>query len=697
MLPALVGMLPTAAPLPLVPPGLGQPRRRPWVGYGAAMAVAPYGAWKSPITLDSLVEQTVCFGFPLATSRFTYWSELRPAEGGRVVLMRQPNDKVGPAEDVFGASFNARTLAHEYGGLAYAVHIDDTVYFSNFADQRLYRIGANVHEPQPITAEPPSERSVRYAAPMLTRAGRYIVAVREQHPEPDDPARVVNDLVVLPTDGSREPTVLVSGHDFFGQPALSPDGSRIAWTCWDHPNMPWDGTGLWEAELDADMLLGTPRLVAGALTESVIQPKYSPDGRLHFISDRTGWWNLYADDQHGVANLTPIEADLGEPDWEFGVSSYAFLADGRVLASWREGGLSLLGILVPGTQTFIRVGTDLTSFRNPRSAPDGSFVVALAGSSITPESVVRITPDRDESIEVEVMKPSRGKTVDPKYLSLAEPFEFPTEGGRTAYALYYPPRNADFEAAAGELPPLIVRSHGGPTSAASTVLNYGIQFWTSRGFAVVDVNYGGSTGYGRAYRERLRGSWGVIDLDDCVNAALFLSNSGRADRQRLLIHGGSAGGYTTLCALTFRDVFAAGASYFGVADAGALAKETHKFESRYLDSLIGPWPRARAIYEERSPIFHTDQLRTPMILFQGLEDKVVPPAQAEIMATALAEKGVPYAYVAYEGEQHGFRKAENIRRTSEAELYFYGRVLGFTPADDLQSVTIENESALIPR
>jgi dipeptidyl aminopeptidase/acylaminoacyl peptidase len=661
------------------------------------MEIAPYGSWTSPITLDALVEQSAGFGFPLATSRFTYWSERRPADGGRVVLMRQPNDGGGPGEDVFGASFNARTLAHEYGGLAYTVHTDDTVYFSNFADQRLYRISANTDEPQPITAEPPSERSVRYAAPMLTPDGRYIVTVREQHPAPDDPARVVNDLVVLPTDGSREPTVLADGHDFFGRPALSPDGSRVAWACWDHPNMPWDGTGLWEAELEGDMSLGTLRLVAGGLNESVIQPKYSSDGRLHFVSDRTGWWNLYSADQHGATNLAPMEADLGEPDWAFGLSSYAFLADGRVLASWSEGGLSLLGILVPGTETFIRVDTDFTSFRDLRTAPDGSFVVALAGSSTTPESVVRIAPREDESAEIEVVKRSREKAVDPRCLSLPEPFEFPTEDGLTAYALYYPPKNADFEAPAGELPPLIVRSHGGPTSAASSVLNYGIQFWTSRGFAVVDVNYGGSTGYGRAYRERLRGNWGVVDLDDCVNAALFLSNSGRADKRRLLIHGGSAGGYTTLCALTFRDVFAAGASYFGVADAGALARETHKFEARYLDSMIGPWPQARATYEARSPIFHTDQLRTPMILFQGLEDKVVPPAQAETMAAALAEKGVPYAYVAYEGEQHGFRVAENIRRTSEAELYFYGRVLGFTPADDLQPVTIENESALIRR
>jgi dipeptidyl aminopeptidase/acylaminoacyl peptidase len=661
------------------------------------MAIAGYGSWRSPITLDSLVEHTIGLGFPFATSRFMYWSELRPAEGGRIVLVRQANDREGPAEDVFGGGFNARTLVHEYGGLACAVHTDDTVYFANFADQRLYRIDADADQPHPITAEPPSERSVRYAAPTLTPDGRHIVAVRERHPEPDDPARVVNDLVVLPTDGSREPSVLADGHDFFGQPALSPDGSRVAWTCWNHPNMPWDGTELWEAQLDAGRSAVGPRLVAGGRSESVMQPKYSPRGSLHFISDRTGWWNLYAVEEEGARNIAPMSADLGEPDWTFGQSSYAFSTNGRVLASWSDGGLSVLGVVQPGTGTLDPVDTDLTSFYGLRSAQDGHFVMAMAGSSATPQSVVRITPLDEKRVEIELVKQSREGTVGAGFLSIPEPVEFPTEGGLTAYALYYPPTNAEFEAPAGELPPLIVRSHGGPTSATTSVLNYGIQFWTSRGFAVVDVNYGGSTGYGRAYRERLRGNWGVVDLDDCVNAATFLAEAGRADRERLLIHGGSAGGYTTLCALTFRHVFAAGASYCGVADAGALAGETHKFESRYIDSMLGPWPQAQATYKARSPIFHTDRLRTPMILFQGLEDKIVPPAQAEAMAAALAEKGIPYAYVAYEDEQHGFRRAENIRRTSEAELYFYGRVLGFTPAEDLQPVTIENESALVHR
>jgi len=680
------------------------------------MATAPYGSWASPITLDDLVKDAVGVGFSLATERFTYWTELRPAEGGRVALLRRPNDLDGPAEELIGRDFHVRTLAHEYGGIAFTVHADDTVYFSNFADQRLYRIGPEKGStPEPITPEPPSPRSVRYAAPTPCPDGCHLVAVRERHPEPDDPARVVNDLVLLATDGSGEAVVLAEGHDFYGTPALSPDGTRVAWTSWDHPDMPWDDTELWEAELRPEAAAGdaavhSPQRVAGGAgegageggQESVVQPRYAPDGRLHFISDRTGWWNLYRAEPDGaVTALAPMEADLGVPDWVFGMSSYAVLAGGTIVATWSEGGLGRLGMLSQGGAGFVPVETELTTFRLLRSAAGGSFVVGSAGSAATPEAIVQIRPGAGGSpadgARIVVVKASREVTVDPSYLSVPEPIEFPTERGLTAHALFYPPTNPDFEAPAGELPPLIVRSHGGPTAATTSLLSFEIQFWTSRGIGVVDVNYGGSTGYGRAYRDRLKGKWGVVDLDDCVNAARYLAGTGRADPDRLLIHGGSAGGYTTLCALTFRDVFAAGASYFGVGDAGALARDTHKFESRYLDSMIGPWPEARSLYEERSPVFHTDLLRTPMILFQGLEDKVVPPAQAEEMVRALDEKGVPHAYLAYEGEQHGFRKAENVRRTAEAELYFYGRVLGFTPADALEPVEIVHEEALASR
>lgn len=655
-------------------------------------AVRPYGSWKSPITLDLLVEKAVGLANPLATPTAVYWVEARPSEAGRQVVVRLPLDGSSGPEDVFGEGFSARTLVHEYGGRSYTVR-EETVYFANFADQRLYRVEAG-GRPVAVTPEPAAERAVRYAAPVATPDGRHLFCIRERHFEPDLSSSVLNDVVVLATDGSSEPSVVAEGHDFFSHVTLSPDGRRLSWVSWDHPAMPWDETELWEAELGADLLPGRVRRVAGGGGESVVQPKYSPAGELFFVSDRTGWWNLYKASEDGGTPLSPIEAEIGGPDWVIGNSSYALLPGGDVLAFISDKGLGRLGRLEGGAGSFHDVESPYSEFAALQASPDGAFVVAVAGSASRPPAVVRIDTGTAGGGAVTALRSSREVPVEPAYLSMPEAIEFPTEDGLSAFALYYPPRNPDFEAPAGELPPLIVRSHGGPTSQSNSVLNLGIQFWTSRGFAVVDVNYGGSTGYGRPYRERLRQRWGVVDLDDCANAATYLAESGRADRERLLIHGGSAGGYTTLCALTFRDVFAAGASYFGVADAGALARETHKFESRYLDSMIGPWPEAKDTYEERSPIFHTDLLRTPMILFQGLEDKVVPPSQAEAMVRALDEKQIPHAYVAYEGEQHGFRKAENVKRTSEAELYFYGRVLGFEPADHLEPVEIAHGDGL---
>jgi dipeptidyl aminopeptidase/acylaminoacyl peptidase len=509
--------------------------------------------------------------------------------------------------------------------------------------------------------------------------------VRERHLD----GEVVNDLVVVATDGSFRTRVIAEGHDFFSSPRLNSDGTVIAWLSWDHPRMPWDGTELWEAEVGAEFEVAQPRLVAGGPEESVTQPRYSPDGRLHFVSDRTGWWNLYADDGGQSRALAPMDAEFANPDWVFGQATYAFLADGTVVAAWSRSGLENLGFLVPGAVAFESVPTPFTEFGG--LTPFDSGVVAIAGSAVEAPAVVEIAlPDGAHTD----LKRSRSTVLPRALLSAPRPIEFPTEGGLTAHALFYPPVNPDFVAPAGERPPLMVVSHGGPTSSTESTLDYELQFWTSRGFAVVDVNYGGSTGYGRAYRERLRGRWGIVDVDDCVNVARWLADQGEVDGARMVIRGGSAGGYTTLCALTFRDVFAAGASYFGVADAGALARDTHKFESRYLDGLIGPWPEARATYEERSPIFHTDRLRTPLILLQGLEDKVVPPDQAQMMADALLEHGVAFAHITFEGEQHGFRQAKNIKRAAEAELAFYGEVLGFAPADEIEPIEIHNADRL---
>lgn len=652
---------------------------------------SPYGAWESPVSLDRLVEDVVGLSFPLATQTHVYWTEARPWQGGRQVLVRCPAGG-GEPEEVIPQAFNARTTVHEYGGLCTAVHHEstrgDVVYFSNFDDQRLYRVVPG-EVPEPLTPSPPFPRALRYAAPVLTPDGSQLLAVRERHGDPDLPSTVVNDVVIVSTHGSEPPRTLLSGHDFYSFIAIAPDGRRVCWVSWDHPRMPWDGTELWEGDLDVDgSCVRGPRLVAGGPTESVTQPSYAPDGTLHYVSDPTGWWNLYAAAAGGGRPLAPMEAELGVPDFVFGLSSYALLDDGTALATWRQNGLNHLGLLRPGWAEFKVIDCGFTYVTQLRAAADGSSAVAVAGSATLPPSVVCMEVTSSDVVDVEVLKRSRADVLDAAYLSTPEPIDFPTEGTEVSHALFYAPTNRDFEAPEDDLAPLIVSVHGGPTSAAVPVLNYAVQYWTSRGFAVVDVNYGGSAGYGRGYRERLRGKWGVVDLADCVHAARHLAASGRVDGDRLLIHGGSAGGYTTLCAATFSDVFAAGASYYGVADAAVFAEETHKFEARYMDSLFGPWPETADVYRARSPLFHTESLHTPLILFQGLEDKVVPPAQAELMVAALRENGVPFAYVTYEGEQHGFRKAESIRRTAEAELYFYGRILGFTPAEDLRPVEI---------
>ncbi len=502
---------------------------------------------------------------------------------------------------------------------------------------------------------------------------------------------VVNDVAAVATE-TGEVHRLVGGHDFFAAPRLSPDGSQMAWLSWDHPSMPWDGTELWVAPINRDANLGPARLVAGSGSESISQPRWSPDGRLHYISDRTGWWNLYADDGGAGRALAPRAAEFTEPDWGLGQSSFAFLADGTVVVIWHAVGRDHLGYVRPDhdlDRDLVEISVPYTAIGS-LAAADGA-VVAVAASPTESPAVVRIAVP---SGEIEVLKRGRERAVEPGYVSVPFPVEFPTEDGLHAHTLFYRPANRDFVGSADERPPLVVVSHGGPTGATDSVLDLGIQFWTSRGFAVVDVDYGGSTGYGRAYRERLRNRWGIVDVDDCVNAARWLADEGEVDGARMVIRGASAGGYTTLAALAFRDVFAAGASAFGVADAEALARDTHKFESRYLDGLIGPWPEAAALYAARSPIHHTDGMNCPLILFQGLEDEIVPPAQSQVMADALRAKGVPVAYLAFEGEQHGFRKAENIVRVAEAELWFYGQVLDFVPADVIEPVAIDNAAAL---
>ena len=609
------------------------------------MPVLPYGAWPSPITAASLVERAVSLGGLQTSGDALFWNEGRPAEAGRQVVVRWAPG--AEPVDVLPAPYSARTTVHEYGGGAFCVH-GDTVFFSNFADQRVWR-----SDGEPITAE-----GARYADGEVSPDGSQLALVRERHLDEG----VVNDVVLLPTDGSAQPTVVAAGHDFYAAPRFGP-GGRLAWLAWDHPRMPWDRTVL---EVDGELVTGGPE-------ESVSQPRWAPGGALHWISDRTGWWNLYRDGEP----LLPMEAEFSDPDWVFGQSTYAFLPGGRLVATWTEAGTGRLAVV--GEEP---LDLPYTSFSNVRAY--GDKVAAIAASPTRAPAVVVIDPD---TAEVTVVRSSRPDP-DTAYLSTARPIDFPTTGGRTAHALFYPPTNADCEGPPADRPPLIVTSHGGPTTAASTSLELRTQFWTSRGFALVDVDYGGSSGYGRAYRKQLDGQWGVVDVDDCVAAARHLAEAGEVDGGRMVIRGSSASGLTTLLAL-MRGVFAGGASLYGVADLAALATDTHKFEARYLDGLVGPWPEAADVYRARSPIHLADRLSAPLIVFQGLDDKVVPPSQAEVLVGALRRAGIPFAYLTFEGEAHGFRRAETIQRVMEAELDFYGQVLGFTPADDIEPVEIE--------
>jgi dipeptidyl aminopeptidase/acylaminoacyl peptidase len=632
---------------------------------------APYGSWKSPITSDLIVAGSIRLGEIRLEGETIYWSEGRPTEGGRsVVVRRTPNGQIA---DLTPAPLNVRTRVHEYGGGAFNV-LDGKLYFSNFVDQRLYR-HAGVGEPEPITPEAP----FRYADAVWDKARRRILCIREDHS--GDGHEPVNQIVAI----ADEIEILVSGNDFYAYPRLSPDGSQLAWITWNHPNMPWDGTELWVAEVKTDGSLGETLKVAGGLTESIFQPEWSPDGILYFISDRTNWWNLYRWQDGKIEALCPKAAEFGLPQWGLAMTTYGFESAESLICTYVEGGVQHLARLY--TQTL-----ELSEIETPYASIGGlqvtSGFAAFVGGSVTQPGVLALLNLTTGNIEE--LRRSSDITIDPGYLSIPQVLEFPTEQELTAYGFYYPPQNQDFTAPLRERPPLLVKSHGGPTASTSATFNPGIQYWTSRGIAVLDVNYGGSTGYGRAYRERLKGQWGIVDVDDCANGAKYLAAQGWVDGDRLCIDGGSAGGYTTLAALAFRDVFKAGASFYGVSDLTALATDTHKFESRYLDGLIGAYPAEAELYQARSPINAVDQLSCPVIFFQGDEDKIVPPNQAERMVEALKTKGLPVAYVLYEGEQHGFRKAENIKRTLDGELYFFAKVFGFELADEVEGVAISN-------
>jgi dipeptidyl aminopeptidase/acylaminoacyl peptidase len=645
--------------------------------------VAPYGTWSSPITAEMLATSGIGVRQSWLEDGLAYWIEGRPTEGGRQVIVR--GDVFSSPVDVIPEGFNARTKVHEYGGAPYVVH-RGVVVFSNFEDQRLYRVTPGAGDPVPITPE--TDGRHRYADGRITDDGAWWIGVRERHPT-DRAADVVNELVVLPTDGSQEPRVIAGGRDFYAGPRISPDGARLCWQAWDLPWMPWDGCELFVADLGADATLGEPRLVAGRDgEESIWQPVWSPWGELHWASDRSGWWNIERERDGERQVVLPMEAEFGWPQWGFGGSSFAFLSDGRIVCHYGSRGVQHTAVLDAETGELMDLDLPYTAVNWPSIAVEGSQILFIAGGPSIPEQVVLLD---FTARSVEVLRESEVVDVDRSWLSVPTQVEFPTEGGLTAFAHVYAPTNPHHVAPTDEHPPLIVMSHGGPTSEATPLFDLATQFWTSRGFAVVDVNYGGSAGFGRAYRQRLNGNWGVVDTMDCINAARHLAEQGVADGERLLIRGGSAGGYTTICALVFHDDFAAGATYYGIADLVPFAQGgTHKFESAYEHTLVGPWPEAEDLYRARSPINYVQLLSTPMLVLQGAEDEVVPPAQAELIVGALRDKELPHAYLLFEGEQHGFRNAETIVAAQHAELSFYAQILGFEPGDPIPRLEIEN-------
>ena len=632
---------------------------------------ATCGAWPSPISAAIVAAGAAPLSQVALDGADAYWLAGRASEGGRTTLLRQRGQDV---VELTPAPFNVRTRVHEYGGGALLV-ADGTVYFSNFADNRLYMTSDGA-APAALTAE----GTLRYADFVLDRRRRRLVSVCEDHAGESHP---VNTICAVGLDGVQ--TVLAEGSDFYASPRLSPDGSQLAWLSWDHPRMPWQGTELWLAELDAAGALANARLVAGGFDESICQPEWSPGGVLHFVSDRSGWWNLYRLTGAAVQPLCQRAAEFGMPHWAFGDSTYGFRSDEEIVCTYIEDGVSRLAQLSTASGTLQPIANPYQEIRHLRVA--GSVIALLGGAPTIPLELARI--DLYTSGH-EVLARSITELPDAGYLSVPESITYPTSGSRLAHAFYYPPFNAQYEPAAGSKPPLMVISHGGPTSMATNTLKLATQYWTSRGFAVLDVNYGGSSGFGRAYRDALKGQWGVIDVDDCVAGARWLATRGMVDADRLVIRGGSAGGLTTLCALTFHDVFKAGASYYGVSDLKGLDSDSHKFESHYNDYLIAPQPEAEALYLLRSPINHAGQLKRPMIFFQGLDDKVVPPQQSEVMVDALRAAGVPVAYITLEGEGHGFRKADSIVRTLEAELYFYLRIFGIASPEALAPVAIDN-------
>lgn len=636
----------------------------------------PYGSFPSPIHTSLFVKGARSYDQPVICGEEIYFLETRPEDEGRTVIVRV--DHAGRCVDVTGDPFTVRTHAHEYGGGAYAVGRDG-VYFSHGRDNRIYELRKGA-SPTPLTRE----FDVYFADLRVDDTRSRIIAVMEDH---RGDGEAVSSLVSIPLCGDTRglPETLVSGADFYSSPRISPDGKKLAYLSWNHPMMPWDETTLTCADFDEAGRIVASRVLAGGAGESIFQPEFSPDGALYFVSDRSNWWNLYRMEGDAVVALAPMEAEFGLPQWVFGMSTYGFLGRDTLLCTYSRANRSYLATL--DLRTLILTTHDVPYDVISDVAASERHAVFLGGSTRQPTALVHFSLDTSSCTTLVAPPPL---PFAKEHLSVPEAISYPTANGQLAHAFFYPPTNAEYEGPDAKRPPLLVISHGGPTSAATPKFKLAIQFFTNRGFAVLDVNYRGSTGYGRAYRDALLGVWGIADVEDCVYGARALVERGLVDGDRLIIRGGSAGGYTTLCALTFHDVFRAGASFYGISDAEALAQETHKFESRYMDRLMGPYPEMKAVYEARSPIHFAERLSAPTIFFQGTADKVVPVNQAERMVDALKKNGIPVAYVLYEGEGHGFIRAENITHSLAAELYFYARIFNFPYREEDPNLSIFN-------
>lgn len=639
--------------------------------FGKALASnvqeAPYGSWKSPITADLIVSDMIRFTGAFVINGSLYWGELRPSEKGRIALVRKTSK--GIQEELIPKEFNARTRVYEYGGVSYNF-VGDTIYFSNFSDQQLYK-----RDPSGKIAQLTHEKNFRFADGNYNPKRNLLYYIFEEHKE-----SVLNGLAIVDPETGKV-TKIEGEHDFYYYPRVSPDGNYLAYVAWDQPNMPWDGSELFVAEILKDGTLGKKRFVAGGKEESIYQPSWGPDGKLYYVSDKSGWWNFYREGEE--SSLCPMDAEFGFPQWFFGQGGYGFW-NGKIVAIYSKNGSDHLGLISLKDGSFEKIDLPFNYFVS--LTVNGDVATFVGGAADQPSALVQYNL---KSGKLDRIKRAQELKLSPGMISIPKAIEFPTENGLTAHAFYYPPKNESFVGKKGELPPLLVLSHGGPTSQTYPIFNLATQYWTSRGIAVIDVNYGGSTGFGRAYRDRLKKNWGIVDVDDCVNAALYCVRSGLADPNRLAISGGSAGGFTTLAALTFKKVFHVGASLFGVSDLIAL-RSAHKFEACYNDQLIGPYPEMKEIYLERSPLFHVDQIECPILLLQGDEDEIVPPPQSEKMYRSLLNRGIPTAYLLFEKEQHGFRQAVNIKRSIEATAYFFSKILKFDLADQVEPVKIDN-------